>query len=118
MYNATTIKLATGDIDKRTLGVGAHFLVALTTRLRVGYALLSDKSDATLRNANGALRDNHDARQISLGVVRDLSKRTALYGTYARITHKGSANYFVSGGTAPNAGERLSGLELGVRHSF
>jgi predicted porin len=50
--------------------------------------------------------------------VYNLSKRTAVYGTYARINNAGQAVYVVSGGPAPAPGSHSSGMELGLRHLF
>ena len=41
------------------------------------------------------------------------ARRTALYGTYARLMNSGQARYVVSGGPAPAGGRRSSGWELG-----
>jgi predicted porin len=71
-----------------------------------------------LRTPGGLARSGDDARQIGVGYVHNLSKRTALYGTYARISNRGEARYTVSGGTAPVGGHSSSGWELGVRHTF
>ena len=52
------------------------------------------------------------------GVINFITKRTALYGTYARLMNSGQARYVVSGGVAPAAGHRSTGWEFGVRHLF
>ena len=64
--------------------------------------------------------------QFAIGYVHNLSKRTALYTSYSKISNKNGASYgflggnggFNSGalGTAANNG--ATGLDLGVRHSF
>ena len=63
------------------------------------------------------------ANQLGLGATYDLSRRTALYGTWAGINNKGGASFVVGsqvnvrdGGAAPNADSQ--GFEFGVRHSF
>ncbi|MNT72237.1 Outer membrane porin protein 32 precursor [compost metagenome] len=71
-----------------------------------------------MRNAGGSARSDNDAQQVAIGYVYDFSRRTALYGTYARIRNEGQAAYNVSGGRAPLPGRSSSGLELGLRHSF
>lgn len=61
----------------------------------------------------------NDARQWGLGYVHHLSKRTALYGTLARIDNRGAATYVIPGGPSGLAGGGSStGAELGVRHNF
>lgn len=60
-----------------------------------------------------------DARQLGLGYVYHLSKRTALYATASRIDNQGAANFSVPGGSAaPKAGGTSSGYEAGLRHGF
>ena len=56
--------------------------------------------------------------QIAIGAVYDLSKRTALYTTYAKLNNKdGFAN--TVGSAATSAGGRdARGFDIGVRHSF
>jgi len=60
---------------------------------------------------------NPETDKIALGYVHNLSKRTALYTTYARVKNKGGAASALNGSvTAANA--KSSGLDLGIRHSF
>jgi predicted porin len=73
------------------------------------------------------------AKQLALGYVYNLSKRTALYGTLARITNAGGSAYVVAdkpalsaetisaGGVVSLSGaanQTSSGYEVGIRHSF
>ena len=67
--------------------------------------------------------DNQSAWQLAVGATYDLSKRTALYGTYSHISNSdgaafvvGSMNGFAGGGGAANATSQ--GFEVGIRHSF
>ncbi len=82
-------------------------------RLSFGRADLSGGTTAT-RTA-----DADDASLIALGYVHNLSKRTALYGTYSRITNKGAQNFQV-GATTPTLpnGQKSQGIEAGLRHMF
>jgi predicted porin len=58
-------------------------------------------------------------QQIALGYVHNLSKRTAVYTTYARTKNKnGGQAYFQSGRAATSVNGSSSGLDIGVRHSF
>ena len=118
LYNTVKVKLAAGDVRKNTAEIGAHIPVGPSGRIRLSYAMLDDRSSASLANANGSLRSDNDARQIGLGYVHDLSRRTAVYTSYARLTNKGQATYVVSGGRAPLAGQKSTGIEFGVRHLF
>jgi len=55
--------------------------------------------------------------KFAIGYVHNLSKRTALYGTYARVSNSGGAAQALNGATtAANASS--NGFDLGVRHSF
>jgi predicted porin len=57
------------------------------------------------------------SRKLALGYVHNLSKRTALYATYARVRNSNGATAFLNGSTGA-AGANSSGYDLGVRHSF
>lgn len=53
----------------------------------------------------------------AVGYVHNLSKRTALYATYARVGNSGGAAQALNGSvTAPNGSSR--GYDFGLRHSF
>jgi predicted porin len=62
------------------------------------------------------------SRQLALGYVHNLSKRTALYATVARIRNTGgAATQFGSGTATFGAGTvnaSATGFDLGIRHSF
>jgi predicted porin len=65
---------------------------------------------------------SNDATKLALGYVHNVSKRTALYGTYAKVSNKGAqtlsvANNGLSAGAAA-AGGGSTGYEFGLRHSF
>lgn len=79
-------------------------------------------SNASGRNAQGVSVDPNDARQLAIGYIHNLSARTALYTTAARIQNRGTAAYVVDGNPAlpsPNAlAKGSSGVEFGLRHSF
>lgn len=63
--------------------------------------------------------DANDATQIGLGYIYNLSKRSALYTHYSRISNKGAATFVVPGGPAGIAGGKTStGYEAGLRHTF
>jgi predicted porin len=62
-----------------------------------------------------------DATQLALGYQYSLSKRTAVYGHYAKISNKSGANFTASGSgpaAAHAAGKGSNGYEFGVNHSF
>lgn len=56
-------------------------------------------------------------KKLSLGYVHNLSKRTALYATWAHVSNSGGASFALNGAvTGPNRSS--SGYDLGLRHSF
>jgi predicted porin len=69
-------------------------------------------------DASGAGTDGNDAHQVAVGYVHNLSKRTALYGTYAAINNGGAAAFVVGTPPAAAAGKASKGYEFGVRHIF
>ncbi len=75
----------------------------------------------TMSNANNtaeAAKIVYDANLLAAGYVYNLSKRSALYGTVARIENKGAGKFGVNGSPAVTAGGDSTGFEVGVRHSF
>ncbi len=60
---------------------------------------------------------NRSADHISLGLAKPLSRRTALYGTYSRISNTNSS-FTVATGSPLTAGNNSTGYEVGIRHSF
>ncbi len=59
---------------------------------------------------------NRDAHQIAVGVSYAVSKRTDIYGSFARIQNRNGAGYTV--GNATDAGHGDRALTIGLRHSF
>jgi hypothetical protein len=57
------------------------------------------------------------ASKTAVGIVSNLSKRTALYGTFARVSNSG-ISAVVLNGAANAAGGSSTGWDVGVRHSF
>ena len=66
---------------------------------------------------------SNDWNKMVRAYVHNLSMRTALYGTYARVSNKGVcqvmavSNNGLSAG-ASSAGGSSTGYEFGVRHAF
>jgi predicted porin len=104
MYGETKF----GDLKLDVWQIGTHIPIGLGV-IRASYVHADAKGGAT----NG-----NDANQFALGYVYNMSKRTALYTTYAKINNKGNANFTV--GTPPPAiaGNSPWGAEFGIRHSF
>ncbi len=55
--------------------------------------------------------------KLALGYVHNLSKRTALYATYAHLSNKNGAAQSLNGSSTA-AGKNSNGYDFGVRHSF
>ena len=63
------------------------------------------------------------ANKLALGYVHNLSKRTALYATIARVSNKNGAGLTVGGPSFYNAGgvftpKSSTGYDFGIRHAF
>ena len=110
------------DAKQNVIQIGASVPVGPST-FRAGYVRVDMKGT----NAAGASIDANDANQFAVGYQYDLSKRTALYSTFASIKNKGAATYTVQGTTATasspalpfiSGGQKSQGFEAGIRHSF
>jgi predicted porin len=56
-------------------------------------------------------------RKLAIGYVHNLSKRTALYATYARVRNNGGAAQALNGAVT-GVNSSSNGYDLGIRHSF
>jgi predicted porin len=72
------------------------------------------------RYRTDATAANPTVKKLSLGYVHNLSKRTALYVTYARLSNSGGAALSVQNGVFGNPGinQKSTGYDLGLKHSF
>ncbi len=57
------------------------------------------------------------ANKLALGYVHNLSKRTAVYTTVARVKNSGGSTQALNGAVT-GANTSSTGFDLGVRHSF
>ena len=76
-----------------------------------------------VRYENDALLDDPKANKLALGYVHNLSKRTALYATIARISNKDRAGLTVGGPVFYSAAgvftpKTSTGYDFGIRHAF
>ena len=99
-----TIIAPTASIDSREMLVGAALPFGASTVL----ASFIRKDDRTFRN--------QDADQWALGYTYDMSKRTKLYTSIARIKNKNNAGYTVGNNSEVGTGNKA--VNLGVRHTF
>jgi predicted porin len=100
----------------KTYNLGASVPIGLGT-LRAAYTSVNGRgNDSTGVSSNG----DH-ATQLALTYAYNLSKRTVLYSTAARVDNRGKARYVVDGNPALQAlnnGKNSSGYEVGIRHAF
>ena len=66
---------------------------------------------------NAAAALDPRARKMAIGYVHNLSKRTALYASYARVKNSGGSAVALNASTTA-ANSSSSGYDFGVRHSF
>ena len=112
---------AAGDNVKfKTFGLGVTAPVGAAGEVRASYNHYRLSADVT-----GFSVPTFKANQLSLGYVHNLSKRTALYGTYAYLKNKNDSgvnmglqlNGAMSGAGLSDSGAQ-HGLQVGVRHAF
>ena len=96
--------------DQKTILVGGTYAFGAST-LKASYVKSSGNQ--------GSNATDFDAKLIGLGYQYDLSKRTALYGSYGNLKNEGSSRFDIGSGPALTASDQKSaGLAVGVRHSF
>jgi predicted porin len=103
-----------GSINPGASGRG--FIIGFTAPVGAG----------VVRFSYGGYKLNIDAgpdpetRKFALGYAHNLSKRTTLYATYARIGNRNGANTTLNGAVAgPGVVDQAStGFDIGVRHAF
>lgn len=99
--------------DKNGALKGKGYLIGGTVPVGVGLIRLS-ASQYTTQNGITEPRP----RKLAIGYVHNLSKRTALYTTYARVRNSGGSANPAAGGFAPAVNSGSSALDLGIRHNF
>ncbi len=98
-----------GDKKQANWELGVVAPVSAVGRVRASY----QRADAS-----GAGTDANDARQVAIGYMHSLSKRTSLYSTYSHLTNSGAARFAVSTPPVAVAGGTSKGFEVGIMHSF
>ena len=112
------------SFKSKVFGLGVTAPVGAAGEVRASYNHYRDSADIP-----GVNTPTFKANQLSLGYVHNLSKRTALYGTYAYMKN---SNKTIGGqkvnlglglnGAMPGAGLSDSGaqhgLQAGIRHAF
>lgn len=57
-------------------------------------------------------------KKFALGYVHNLSKRTAVYATFAHVSNSGGAGQVLNGATLANPNHSSKGYDIGIRHTF
>ncbi len=91
-------------------------VIEIGTLVPVGVGVI--RASYVHANAKGGNIDANDANQFAIGYIHNLSKRTALYTTLARVSNKGAATFAVATPPALLVGHDSKGAEFGIRHSF
>ena len=99
-------KISNGGAD------GKGFLIGGLVPVGAGQIRLSYST----YKVDGGVADPRSSK-IALGYVHNLSKRTALYATYAHVSNKNGANASLNGALT-GANDNSNGYDFGIRHSF
>ncbi len=130
----SSTKYATGDIKTTNIGgqwdFGVAKLMGQYGRDRISggatgkgglIGALVPVGPGEIRLAYSTYKNNlagdPKTNKIALGYVHNLSKRTAVYATYARVKNSGGAAQAL-GGSVTAANQNSTGYDFGVRHSF
>ena len=125
-YDLGVVKLM-GYYDRETLsytGVNVkEDRFSLSGVVPIGQGEIHAGYDRSKLKNSIAPATSNTVSQYKIGYVYNLSKRTALYSTYSRLTNGNSLSAnSVAGGTsqtaAPTPGGKSNGAEFGVRHFF
>jgi predicted porin len=98
-------------VNAYTLGVSAP--VGLSGELRIGYTRFDAKNQV-----------DADSSKLGFGYIHKLSKRTEIYGLFARVNNDSNAarGFAVSSSSLASpliaAGDSATGYSIGMRHSF
>lgn len=99
------------DVDNGAEGKG--FLIGGLIPVGAGEVRVSYSTYKT----DVAVGADPKSNKLALGYVHNLSKRTALYATYAHVSNKNGAAQALNG-SVTGASRNSNGYDLGIRHSF
>ena len=112
----------TNDTSTAAMSKQTHFGIGAKIPMGSGYIPVSYNTTETNNTAKTG------ANQFAIGYVYNLSKRTALYGTYSALSNKnGGAYTFLGGNGGGNpgftglsnvTGQNGTGYDIGLRTSF
>ncbi|MCW8206754.1 porin [Verminephrobacter aporrectodeae subsp. tuberculatae] len=117
-YDLGVVKILGQYAQDKVIGYGTGKGLLGGVQIPVGPAGEVRLSFSTYKvNKIGLNTPNPATNKIAAGYVHNLSKRTAVYGTFANVTNKKGATQALNGSvTAPN--KKSSGFDFGIRHSF
>ncbi|RUR71626.1 porin [Variovorax guangxiensis] len=105
----------TGYLLGVTVPVGAGLI-------RASYSQVKYDRNLPFDFFNPANNNDPKANKLALGYVHNLSKRTALYATIARVSNKNGAAFTVGGPAFITTGgftpKSSTGYDFGIRHAF
>ena len=99
-----------------------HYLLGVSVPVGAG-EFKASYNWGKLDKVAAAAENDRNQRQLALGYVYNMSKRTALYTTYARMTANGlgataSMGLTSTAVTAASGAASATGYDIGIRHSF
>ena len=117
MYEKTDDSRGTGGVNlygHRTWFLSGKYQMGAVA-LKASYAN-AGSDDQTIAGVKG----NDGAKAYTVGADYGFSKRTTVYALYTKISNDSNAGYnFINNGAAGiGAGDTVSGVTLGVKHSF
>lgn len=137
-YAVGTTPTFTGTVDSKTLNIGGSYDFGVAKLL---FSVGQDEGDGTgidaktrlysvgttvpvgagLIRASWSRADQRDselrADKFAIGYVHNLSKRTALYTTFAYVKNKDASTVALNNSVTA-AGSNSKGLDIGLRHAF
>lgn len=104
-------------------GARKQSIITVAATMPLGQGLLmasytDAKANAAAEAVSAGTARIGDATLLSAGYIYNVSKRTSLYTTVAQIKNEGAARFAVAGSPTVVAGNKSTGWDVGVRHSF
>lgn len=124
-YDLGMVKVGLGNRTEKLSAAGEpvafktnstiYSLTAPVGAVTLKAAYITKKASADFGSVEGTIKAGN---QLALGAVYDLSKRTAVYATYAQIKNEAGFANSVGSAAASAGGVKSKGYDIGVRHSF
>lgn len=120
--SATSCGASTAAANVNSIAAAKYTWWSIGATIPMGAGYIPVSYNASKNNVN-----SQKGNQLAVGYVHNLSKRTALYTTYSRISNKNGGLYTFNGGNGGYgpllpagtiAGKNGNAFDLGIRHSF